>query len=120
MPDTLIYGVRPQPGRPLSGPDPLKNREEPQAKEPSKCLNRQSYVLGSSLCRIQGVPSGRTASAREREREKTRETSLDRAKSARERERKRQRERERENDQTGEFAGSGRVWQSRAILYFLP
>ena len=43
----------------------------------------------------------------EREREKTCETSLDRAKSARERER----ERERENDQTGVFAGSGRVWQ---------
>ena len=41
----------------------------------------------------------------EKKREKTRETSLDRAKSARER------ERERENDQTGVFAGSGRVWQ---------
>ena len=52
-----------------------------------------------------GVPSGRTALARKRE--KTRETSLDRAKSARERER----ETERENDQTGVFAGSGRVWQ---------
>ena len=37
----------------------------------------------------------------EKRREKTRETSLDRAKSAR----------ERENDQTGVFAGSGRVWQ---------
>ena len=30
------------------------------------------------------------------------------------------RERERENDQTGVFAGSGGVWQSLAMLYFLP
>ena len=30
------------------------------------------------------------------------------------------REKERENDQTGVFAESGRVWQSLAILYFLP
>ena len=52
-----------------------------------------------------------------REREKTCETSLDRAKSARERERKG--ERERESDQTG-GAESGRVWQSLAMLYFLP
>ena len=48
---------------------------------------------------------------RRQEREKTRETSLDRAKSVR--------ERERESDQTG-GAESGRVWQSLAMLYFLP
>ena len=48
-------------------------------------------MLGSSLGRIWGLPSGGTASARE----KTRETSLDRAKSAREKERERERERER-------------------------
>ena len=47
----------------------------------------------SSLGKIQGVPSGCMALARERERE-TRETSLDRAKSTRERERKRQREKQ--------------------------
>ena len=46
-------------------------------------------MLGSSLGRIWGLPSGGTASARE----KTRETSLDRAKSAREKERERERER---------------------------
>ena len=40
-------------------------------------LVRDREVPGSSLGRIQGVPSGRMASARE----KTRETSLDRAKS---------------------------------------
>ena len=69
-------------------------------------------LQGSSLGRIQGVPY-RMNGAGEREREKTRETSLDRAKSARERERERERasEQERENDQTGVFAGSGRVWQ---------
>ena len=55
---------------------------------------------GSSLGRIQGYPKDE---GHWREREKTRETSLDRAKSAR--------GRERENDQTGVFAGSGRVWQ---------
>ena len=48
-------------------------------------------------------------------RKKTSETNLDMAKFARERERERERQRERErdreNDQTGVFAGSGRVWQ---------
>ena len=48
------------------------------------------------------------------EREKTCETSLDRAKSSRERERKR------ESDRTVGAAESDRVWQSLAILYFLP
>ena len=49
----------------------------------------EAQLPGSSLGRIQGVPSGWTASARERE--KTRKTSLDRTQSARERERKRER-----------------------------
>ena len=62
-------------------------------------------VPGFSLGKIQGVPLGWMASAREGE--KTRETSLDRAKSARERER--------------EWPDRGcRVWQSLAMLYFLP
>ena len=44
MPDALIYRVGPQPG----GPPSVclmhrNNREGPQAREPSKCLNRQSY-----------------------------------------------------------------------------
>ena len=69
-------------------------------------LNKQvmlyQWLPGSSLSRIQGVPSGWTASARDRE------TSLDRAKSARERERKREREREWPD------GGVCRVWQSLA------
>ena len=40
VPDVPIYRVGPQPGGPLCVPD---NREGPQAREPSKCLNRQSY-----------------------------------------------------------------------------
>ena len=43
MPDALIYRVRPQPRGPLYMPDVQKNREGPQAREPSKCLNRWSY-----------------------------------------------------------------------------
>ena len=43
MTDTLIYRVGPQPGGLLYVPDVLNNREGPQAREPSKCLNRQSY-----------------------------------------------------------------------------
>ena len=41
--DVLIYRVRPQPGRPLYVPHVPSNREGPQARESSKCLNRQSY-----------------------------------------------------------------------------
>ena len=43
MPDVLIYRVGPQSGGPLYVPDALTNRAGPQAREPSKCLNRQSY-----------------------------------------------------------------------------
>ena len=50
MPDESIYRVGPQPGwwrgeggGPLYVPDEPNNREGPQAREPSKCLNRQSY-----------------------------------------------------------------------------
>jgi len=39
----MIYRVGPKPGRPLSVPDVWSNREGPQAREPSKCLNRWSY-----------------------------------------------------------------------------
>ena len=39
---SLNYRVEPQLGGPLYVPDAL-NREVPQAREPSKCLNRQSY-----------------------------------------------------------------------------
>jgi len=35
--------VGPQPGGPHYVPDPLNNREGPQAREPSKCLNRWRY-----------------------------------------------------------------------------
>ena len=43
MPDALIYRVGPQPAKPLYVPDKQNNREGPQAREPSKCLNGQSY-----------------------------------------------------------------------------
>ena len=43
MPDAPVYRVGPQPGGPLYVPDVLNNREGPQAREPSKCLNGQSY-----------------------------------------------------------------------------
>ena len=49
------------------------------------------------------------------ERKKTSETNLDRAKSVREGERERERERERHRE-----TGVCRVWQSLAMLYFLP
>ena len=57
---------------------------------------------GPALAGSRGYPQDER---HRQEREKTHETSLDRAKSARERERERE-----ENDQTGVFAGSGRVW----------
>ena len=43
MPDVLIYRVGPQSGGALYVPDVLNNREEPQARDPSKCQNGQSY-----------------------------------------------------------------------------
>ena len=43
MPDAPIYRIGPQPGEPLYVPDTPNNREEPQAREPSRCLNWQSY-----------------------------------------------------------------------------
>ena len=45
MPDTQIYRIGPQPRGPLYVPDMPK--KGPQAREPSKCLNGQSY--GESL-----------------------------------------------------------------------
>ena len=41
--DMPIYSRGPQPGGSLYVPDALNNRERPQAREPSKCMNRQSY-----------------------------------------------------------------------------
>jgi len=41
--DALIYDVGSQPGGTLYVPDTPNNREGPQAREPSKCLNRWSY-----------------------------------------------------------------------------
>ena len=41
--DAPNYRVGPQPGGPLYVPDVLNNREGPQAREPSKCLNQKSY-----------------------------------------------------------------------------
>ena len=41
MPDALIYRVGPQSGGPFYVPDTRNNREGPQAREPSKCLNGQ-------------------------------------------------------------------------------
>ena len=43
MPDVLIYRVGPQPGWPLYVADAPNNREGPQAREPSECLNSESY-----------------------------------------------------------------------------
>jgi len=43
MPDTLNYRVEPQAGGPLYVPDAPNNRVGPQARKPSKCLNRWSY-----------------------------------------------------------------------------
>ena len=43
MSDEPIYRVGPQPGGPLYVPDASNYREGPQAREPSKCLNQQSY-----------------------------------------------------------------------------
>ena len=49
MPDALIYRVGPQPGvgvgvgAALYVPDTLNNSKGPQAREPSKCPNRQNY-----------------------------------------------------------------------------
>jgi len=43
VPDAPIYRVRPQPGGPLYVPDTPNNREGPQAREPCKFLNGQSY-----------------------------------------------------------------------------
>ena len=44
MPDVPTYRVGPQPGEALYVPDALNNREGPQARELSKCLNGQSYA----------------------------------------------------------------------------
>ena len=41
--DPLNYRVGPQPGRPLYMPDMWNNKEGPQAREPFKCLDGQSY-----------------------------------------------------------------------------
>ena len=43
MPDAPSYRIGPQPGAPLYVPEPLSNMEGPQKREPSKCLNGQSY-----------------------------------------------------------------------------
>ena len=43
MPDKLIYRGRSQLGVPVYVPDASNNREGPQARELSKCLNGQSY-----------------------------------------------------------------------------
>ena len=43
MPDVLIYRVGPQPGGPLYVSDLPNNREGPQAREPSMCLNRVGW-----------------------------------------------------------------------------
>ena len=42
MHDAPIYRLRPQPGGPFCVPAAPNNREGPQAREPSKCLNGQS------------------------------------------------------------------------------
>ena len=49
MPDALIYRAGPQLGGPLYVPDVPNNREGPQGRDSSKCLNRQSY--GEKLAR---------------------------------------------------------------------
>ena len=43
MTDALNYRVGLHPGEPLYVTDTLNNREGPQAREPSKCLNGRSY-----------------------------------------------------------------------------
>ena len=43
VPDVLNNKVGPQSRGALYVPDMLNNREKSQAREPSKCLNRQSY-----------------------------------------------------------------------------
>ena len=43
MSDALNYRVGPESGGALYVPDALNNREGPQAREPSKCLNGWSY-----------------------------------------------------------------------------
>ena len=43
VPETWIYRVGPQPRGPLYVPATPNNREGLQAREPSKCLNGQSY-----------------------------------------------------------------------------
>ena len=43
MLDAPIYRVGLHPRGPLYVPDTLNNREGPQAREPSKCLNGRSY-----------------------------------------------------------------------------
>ena len=43
MADALNYRVGPHPGEALYGPDAPNNREGPQARDPSKCQNGQSY-----------------------------------------------------------------------------
>ena len=43
MPDMLIYRVGLQPRGPLYVTDMMYNRDGPQAKEPSKCLNGWRY-----------------------------------------------------------------------------
>ena len=43
VPDVQIYRVGPQSGGTLYVPDVTTNREGPQARDPSKCLNGQSY-----------------------------------------------------------------------------
>ena len=79
-------------------------------------LPGESQGRGSAGVQPRRDPGGtlRMNGVSEREREKTRETSLDGPSLQ-----GRERERERERDQTG-GAESGRVWQSLAMLYFLP
>ena len=43
MPDVQNYRVGPLLGGPLYVPDVPNNRQGPQAREPSKCLNGLSY-----------------------------------------------------------------------------
>ena len=43
MTESLNYTVGPQPGRPFNVPDMWNNREGSQAREPSKCLDKQNY-----------------------------------------------------------------------------
>ena len=66
MPDTPIYRVGPQPGGPFYEPNAPNNREGPQAREPSKYLNRKSYrerltkeAFGSPATRGSKKDSGR-------------------------------------------------------------